>query len=326
MQDLGAAGRVARFEAAPPPGYRCLLDAQPDTWVPLELHAAPRAARGDWIVNPSLHFSQSGEPDGNPAFCDALMTRAPTAWVTDPITGLLAPFAVSASLASLVAQLEPGAPLAQSVPDASVSLLHAAGIVFDPTDVQRKRSQWQACLETAARQFRDGYAALGNLLHPFVLGAARVYFRRLIRQGGARLGDDQSERRWVAHNEPVARFFHHQLTPVVAAVAGVELKPSYVYFSCYEGGADLEWHTDRGQCEVSLSMLLDYSPQPTLQAPWPLLLLTSSGRIAIHQRIGEALAYRGRDLPHAREPLTAGHCSMHLFLHYVPAEFSGELS
>jgi hypothetical protein len=73
-------------------------------------------------------------------------------------------------------------------------------------------------------------------------------------------------------------------------------------------------------------MLLDYSPPPAQQSPWPLLLETPRGRVAIHQRIGEALAYRGCDIPHARERLQVGHASMHLFLHYVPLQFSGELS
>jgi hypothetical protein len=317
---------AVRVEAAPPAGFRCLLDAQPDTWVPRELRAAPRVARAGWIVNPSLRFSQTGFHDDGAAFSEAVSSPTPTAWVADPVSGLLAPFAVGTPLASLLAQLEPGALLASGLRDDTASLLHSAGIVYDPQDLEQDRAHWRARLDKASRQFREGYAALGSLLHPYTLGAARVYFRRLIRQRRARLGDGQSEWRWVVHGEPVAKFFHHQLTPIVALVAGVELKPSYVYFACYEGGADLEWHTDREQCEISLSMLLDYSPRPAQESPWPLLLLPRGGRVAIHQRIGESLAYRGREIPHARERLPAGHASMHLFLHYVPAHFSGELS
>jgi hypothetical protein len=325
---MNATEPAVRIERAPPAGYVCSLDAQPDVWVPRELRAAPAATRGEWIVNPSLRFSETGEFRGGAAFSEAVSppVPAPTAWIADPVTGLLAPYAASAPLASLLAQLEPGEPLAHSVPDALAALLYSAGIVHDPEVVERERAQWRARLDAATHQFREGHARLPNSLHPHTLGAARVYFRRLIRQRGARLGDGQTPWRWVVHNEPVARFFHHQLTPIVAAIAGLELKPSYVYFACYEGGADLEWHTDREQCEISLSMLIDYSPRPAQESPWPLLLLTPRGRIAIHQRIGEALVYRGRDLPHAREHLPAGHASMHFFLHYVPAQFDGDLS
>lgn len=317
-----------RYEPAPPPGYRCLLDAQPDIWVPRELRSATPSARGTWMVNPLLRYSESGllPGGGNIAFSEAVSTPSPTAWVTDPVTGVVAPFAVGPALRPLLAALEPGAPLSQCLLPATVSLLQSAGILYDAGVLEAERTRWRAHLERAAHQFRDGYAAVGGLLHPYTLGAARLYFRRLIRQRRAHLGDGQSELRWVAHNEPVARFFHHQLTAIVAAVACVDIKPSYVYFSCYEGGASLEWHTDREQCDISLSMLLDYSPQPAALSPWPLLLETPRGRIAIHQRIGDALAYRGRDIPHARDRLRGSHASMHLFLHYVPSGFSGELT
>jgi hypothetical protein len=315
-----------RAEVAPPAGYRCLLDSQPDTWAPRDWRPEGVPAAGDCIVNPSLRFSESGELQGErAAFSAAVSTDQPTAWVSDAASRVLAPFALSPGLASQVRALEPGAPLPSSLPPEVLARLHSAGIVGDLTGMRRQRDQWLARIDQATLEFHEGYAALGQLLHPFTLAAARVYFRRLIRQRRAHLGDGQSPRRWIVHNEPVARFFHHQFTPIVAKVAGVEVKPSYVYFSCYDGGADLEWHTDRKQCEFSLSMLLDYSPRPAAESPWPLLLHTSSGRIAVHQRIGESLAYRGGEIPHARERLPLGHASMHLFLHYVPIHFEGEL-
>ena len=60
--------------------------------------------------------------------------------------------------------------------------------------------------------FREkGYAPLGNLIHPFHVAALRRYYRYLIRTGAIQLGDGQSPRRYVAYNEPVARFFHRQI-------------------------------------------------------------------------------------------------------------------
>lgn len=295
-------------------------------WVPRELRTVSTAAPDDWVVNPSLRVLGPGQPrDDVVGFSDVVSPDQPTAWVKDPASEVLAPFALSAELASLLGSLEPGTPLPTSLSPRTVALLHSARIIGDAADMRRRRDDWLWRIDRAALQFREGYAALGQLLHPFTLGAARVYFRRLVRQRRAHFGDGQSARRWIVHNEPVARFFHHQLTPIVARVAGVEIKPSYVYFSCYEGGADLEWHTDRKQCEFSLSMLLDYSPAPAAESPWPLLLDTPHGRVAIHQRIGESLAYRGGEIPHARERLPPDHASMHLFLHYVPKSFEGEL-
>jgi len=325
MQAMSALDPGVRFEAAPSHGFRCLLDVQPDTWVPRELRTAPADPPGDCCVNPDLRYTPGGFPGDAVPHADAVSTAEPTAWVGDPVSGVLTPYALGPELAASIAALEPGSPLARSLPADTVSLLRSAGILLERDSLPQQRGEWQARVAHAAREFRDGYASLGSLLHPFALGAARVYFRRLIRQRRASFGDGQSAWRWFVHNEPVARFFHHQLTPIVAAVAGVALKPSYVYFCCYESGANLKWHTDREQCEISLSMLLDYSPQPASAAPWPLVLQTRRGRVAIHQRLGETLAYRGGEIPHARDRLPAGHVSMHLFFHYVALPFSGVL-
>ena len=59
---------------------------------------------------------------------------------------------------------------------------------------------------------------------------------------------------------------------MVAQIAGVAVKPSYAYVSCYQGGADLPMHTDRVQCEYSITLLIDHSPEPTGRSPWPLFL------------------------------------------------------
>ena len=89
-------------------------------------------------------------------------------------------------------------------------------------------------IEKAHSQFREkGYAPLGDLIHPFHIAALRRYYRYLIRTGAIRLGDGQSPRRYVAYNEPVARFFHHEIARALSAVAGEPLKPSYVYLASY---------------------------------------------------------------------------------------------
>jgi hypothetical protein len=129
----------------------------------------------------------------------------------------------------------------------------------------------------------------------------------------------------VAHNESVARFFHHQLTAAVTAIVGEPVKPSYVYTASYQGGAKLERHTDREQCEFSITFCLDYSPEPPLATSWPLRLHPQSGMVTVYQAIGDALVYRGRDLPHSRETLCQGQTSTSIFFHYVPQSFSGPL-
>jgi hypothetical protein len=129
----------------------------------------------------------------------------------------------------------------------------------------------------------------------------------------------------VAHNESVARYFHSQLAPAVSTIAHQRVKPSYVYVASYQAGADLEKHTDREQCEFSISFCLDFSPEPQHQTSWPLLLHTPQGTVSVYQRVGDALVYRGMDVPHSRNRLSEGKTSTSIFFHYVPENFQGSL-
>jgi hypothetical protein len=164
------------------------------------------------------------------------------------------------------------------------------------------------------------------LIHPFHLGSLRRYYRYMIRQGTIHLGDGQSPRRHVAHNESVARFFHHQIANTVGAVVGQPVKPSYVYFASYLSGAELKKHTDREQCEFSVTLCLDFSPEPLQETPWPIFLDTPKGQVTVYQALGDGLVYRGTRVPHCRNTLPPGRTSTSIFFHYVAAEFAGSLS
>lgn len=307
--------------------YKCLLDAQPDSLVPRARQTKNGHGRSTtWTVNPSLRFSAAGRcPDPSIQFADAVATHEPTVWVSDPVTAVVNPFVLGPTSLQVVSTLRPGGELTEEVPAELLSTIVGAGLVYDAEACEARQKEWRESLLNARARFQEGYAVLGSLLHPYTLGAARAHFRQLIQQGKPRYGDKQTARRWNEHNEPVARFLHHQLAPIVEEIAGRAIKPSYVYFASYHQGAKLPRHVDRAQCEVSLSMLIDYSPEPDEESPWPLWLDTKSGSVAVHQRLGDTLIYRGRELPHYRHELPSGHTSTHLFFHYVPADFTGSL-
>jgi hypothetical protein len=107
---------------------------------------------------------------------------------------------------------------------------------------------------------------------------------------------------------------------------GEPVKPSYVYLASYMSGADLKKHTDREQCEFSVTLCLDFSPEPALATSWPIRLDSSSGTVTAHQALGDGLVYRGTRVPHYRDVLPQGFTSTSLFFHYVPEDFSGRLN
>jgi hypothetical protein len=205
-------------------------------------------------------------------------------------------------------------------------LLATAGVFVGQKEAECRLGQWSEIARKGAQQFREkGYAPLANLIHPFHVAALRRYYRQAIRRGSIRLGDEQSSRRYVAHNEGVARFFHHQIANAISAIAGEPVKPSYVYFASYLSGAELKKHTDREQCEFSVTLCLDFSPEPVGATSWPIRVDTPGGTATICQALGDGLVYRGTKVPHYRSVLSEGSTSTSIFFHYVPADFSGPL-
>jgi hypothetical protein len=229
----------------------------------------------------------------------------------------------------VVRGLRPNEPVPSPVPREVRRWLAAAEILITRDQEGRARQyrrQRDERISWAAAAFREkGYALLGDLIHPFHIAALRRYYRHLIRTGAIALGDGQSPLRYVAYNEPVARFFHQDIASTLSAVAGEPIKPSYVYMASYLSGAVLKKHTDRAQCEFSVTLCLDFSPEPALETPWPIGLDTAEGSVTVYQALGDGLAYRGTRLPHYRNTLSEGQTSTSIFFHYVAEDFSGSL-
>jgi hypothetical protein len=285
------------------------------------------------------------------------------AWVRSPATGNLLPFWLGPQLGASVQGLRPNEPAPSSLADSTRWLLAVADILisedrmlsdrvlpeesvlssqfpvlskprFATENRELRTENWlsprdrqrEEMIHTAGPLFQEkGYAPLLDLIHPFHIAALRRYYRYLIRTGAIRLGDGQSPRRYVAYNEPVARFFHHDIAATLSAVAGESVKPSYVYLASYLSGAELKKHTDREQCEFSLTLCLDFSPEPALATSWPICLDTPTSTVTVYQGLGDGLAYRGTRLPHYRSRLGEGQTSTSIFFHYVAEDFAGSL-
>ncbi len=328
---MEGAPRRAYSAAFPPDHFYCLLDELPLHLVPQRVLAARLDDKGQepLFLNPGcIVCDNGGLPDALVAqrellHCFAL--QGSMVWVPDA-SGNLLPFWLGPRLDAVVRESGSSEPVISALDNDARWLLRTAGILVGADGGSRHRRRQQAALAASAAMFQQkGYAPLGELIHPFHVAALRRYYRCRIRSGAIPLGDGQSPRRYVAYNDPVARFFHRQICGVLSRVAGEELKPSYVYLASYLAGAELKKHTDREQCEFSVTLCLDFSPEPGLETPWPIRLDTPSGTTTVYQAIGDGLAYRGTRLPHYREALGQGQTSTSIFFHYVPVDFAGPL-
>ena len=336
----GGVSRQTSAAAFPPHLFYCLLDDLPMHLLPQRFRVSPQVPnqvqgqQDALYLNPDCELRPAQDlPHELKANRDLLSTFAlqgTIAWVCDSKTrdsasGSLLPFWLGPHLDRILQGLRPNEPVS-SLPANERALLAAAGILISERREGERRTQREEALARAASKFRQkDYAPLSDLIHPFHVAALRRYYRHLIRTGKIKLGDRQSPRRYVAYNEPVARFFHQQIAPVLSTVAGQALKPSYVYVASYLSGAELKKHTDRAQCEFSITLCLDFSPEPACETSWPIRLDTPQGTVAVYQGLGDGLVYRGTSVPHYRTPLPAGQTSTSIFFHYVAENFEGSL-
>jgi hypothetical protein len=312
-------------EAGP---FRCVLDEQPGYLAPRRAAEPQTADASPSIVNSGCHFSwEEGTPDEVAESAAFLGVRSGdrVVWVPDAARLCWQPFWLGSALGEVLSRCTGGAPAPGDIPATAVRALRHAGI-FLAAGQEQQAQQRESDLSKAAEEFRvHRHVSLAGLIHEFHIDALRKYYRRLVRSAGMYLGDGQTEHRYCVHNEPVSRFFHRQLTHAVALVAGCAVKPSYTYTVSYRGGAELASHTDREQCEFTLSLLLDYPPEREQESPWPLCLEEGGRTAEVVQNIGDALLFCGRELPHFRPRLPDGYTSTSLLLHYVREDFAGPL-
>ena len=326
---LGGASRQTCAAAFPPDRYYCLLDELP-------VHLIPRGSSGllrenlsgPLFLNPDCLFRPASQlPDemaAQPGLVANFALQGTLAWVSDLTTETLLPFWIGPRLESALRNLRSGQDASGHLSQEDCRILLASGVLHQGGSRPLGRTK-ESHEELRKHYCEENYGIFPALIHPFQVAALRRYYRCLIRKGAIQQPDPQCPQRLVAHNEPVARFFHHQLTNVVSAIAGEPVKPSYVYLASYQPGAELKKHTDREQCEFSISFCLDFSPEPERETPWPLCLDTPRGKIKIHQSLGDGLFYRGTRVPHYRDVLAGGMTSTSIFFHYVSANFTGPL-
>lgn len=330
---MGAGAQPTQTAALPPGQFHCSLEHLPLHLIPrrhLKSLSSVIQSVQPLFLNPHCMLLPSGElPEelqGQAELVGKFSLHATIAWVRNPGTRCLQPFWPGRQLEEVIANLRAGEPVPDSLAPRVKSILRAAGILVHETEIEGMARAWAHDAQEACSQFKvKGYAPLSSMIHPFNLAALRRYYRHEIRRGAIQLGDHQSACRYVAHNESVARFFHHQMANAVSAAVGEVVKPSYVYFASYLSGAELKKHTDRAQCEFSVTLSLDFSPEPDLATSWPIRLDTAAGTIAVYQALGDGLLYRGTRVPHYRQTLATGRTSTSIFFHYVPSGFTDSL-
>ena len=167
---------------------------------------------------------------------------------------------------------------------------------------------------------------VNNVLNSQLLDLLKEYYKETINKNVWTLGDRQSNR-YKAHNEPMSRFLHYECLPLIERITGKSLKPTYTYLSAYVKGADLPPHTDRPDCEYTVSFVVDKPDNFNwnIYIHKPQQEVKHKGRYdenppleeceAVDCDAGGLMLFQGTDHIHFREELEADYYNV-LLLHY----------
>lgn len=154
------------------------------------------------------------------------------------------------------------------------------------------------------------------VLRQFIPRIMCDYIARNIRvlEANSRLsfGDSQVEKAFSGGSPAVTETLLDLMTPVLSQTLHCELYPTYSYLRIYVKGAELGKHTDRFSCEISATLPIEFESARI----WPLCIEIAGGVKKIELEPGDALIYKGIQIPHWREPFE-GERQVQVFLHYV---------
>ena len=159
---------------------------------------------------------------------------------------------------------------------------------------------------------RDGYVVIKQWI-PQVMCAYISENVKVLEASSALYYDDgQVEKAFSSAGCAITETLLDIMTPVLSRAINCDLYPTYSYLRIYMRGAVLAKHTDRPSCEVSATLPLSYD-SPRI---WPLCIETGDNVKRVELEPGDALIYKGIEVPHWREPFE-GERQVQVFLHYV---------
>ena len=124
-------------------------------------------------------------------------------------------------------------------------------------------------------------------------------------------GDEQVEGAPCEYGDPVAERLLRVKVSFLAERLHLDLVPAYNYLRLYRPGDRLPAHRDRPACEITVSASL------AAEVEWPLRILVGGRVVDYSPPPRGAIAFRGHELLHWREPLGGGRPIACVLFHYV---------
>jgi hypothetical protein len=162
-----------------------------------------------------------------------------------------------------------------------------------------------------------GFIILRNFIPEFMADYFKNYLETLRLTDKMEQGDGQVAQSDCIYGDPALDTFMAMSTSIISNAIGRPLLPTYTYSRIYKHGATLDPHTDRSECEHSVSI----SFGGEYDAIWPMWLIDPEVHGSPHVADlypGDCVVYKGTKLTHWRQEFL-GKSQYQTFMHYVDA-------
>jgi hypothetical protein len=161
-----------------------------------------------------------------------------------------------------------------------------------------------------------GFEIKRTFIPQYLAQYLRNYFELLRRNDKIpNKGDEQVEKSLGIYGDPAFDMLMLMCLPIVEQSVGKKLLPTYTYARIYFNGAALLPHTDRPECEHSVSLSLGGE----YDLLWPLSFQHDQQVIHAGLSEGDAVVYKGNKVVHWRDEFQ-GTTQYQIFMHYVEAD------
>ena len=166
-------------------------------------------------------------------------------------------------------------------------------------------------------QFQQkGFEVVKGFIPPFFSTYLRNYFTLRAQNDPSLGGDSQAPNSHCVYGDPAFDMVMAMSTQDIGKIVGKNLVPQYTYARIYKNGSVLERHSDRPECQYSITLCLggEYDKQ------WPIWIQDYDGNDhCVELDEGDMLVYSGCELEHWRDKFE-GNMQYQLFMHYVDSE------
>ena len=160
-----------------------------------------------------------------------------------------------------------------------------------------------------------GFQKIKGYVLPYFSQFLRNYFTLRVQNDGLE-GDPQAPNSHCVYGDPAFEMVMAMSTGDIGKIVGKNLVPQYTYARIYKNGSDLKIHSDRPECQYSVTLSLGGE----YDKPWPIWIKDRAGKShEVPLDEGDMLVYSGCELKHWRDKFE-GSLQYQLFMHYVDAD------